>query len=245
MNWHAGCGNPAAGGVGAGGTGRRVPRGSGSRGPGPPRAAGLSTAAGMFAANLTLGLYVHFGPKSLAPNSTVGLEHAALAGTEQPLATPTSYLTLVPLLATMLFIMGKGARGRVGGGPASCSDGLGRCRLGGWGGSPSCSRETPRPPPAPGRGLSAPFCPSPLAGYAMGWGPITWLLMSEILPLRARGVASGLCVLVSWLTAFALTKSFLLVTVSARPAGPSGRCWGPMRRRLRVSPQPQHMLPSH
>ncbi|KAM9721834.1 solute carrier family 2, facilitated glucose transporter member 6 isoform 1-T1 [Dama dama] len=112
------------------------------------------SAAGMFAANLTLGLYVHFGPKSLAPNSTVGLERAALVGTEQPLATPTSYLTLVPLLATMLFIM----------------------------------------------------------GYAMGWGPITWLLMSEILPLRARGVASGLCVLVSWLTAFALTKSFLLVT---------------------------------
>nr|KAF6277235.1 solute carrier family 2 member 6 [Pipistrellus kuhlii] len=50
-----------------------------------------------------------------------------------------------------------------------------------------------------------------VSGYAMGWGPITWLLMSEILPLRARGVASGLCVLVSWLTAFALTESFLLV----------------------------------
>lgn len=62
----------------------------------------------------------------------------------------------------------------------------------------------------------------------MGWGPITWLLMSEILPLRARGVASGLCVLVSWLTAFALTKSFLLVTVST---------W-PTRGRLLVSPQP-------
>nr|KAF6315403.1 solute carrier family 2 member 6 [Myotis myotis] len=50
-----------------------------------------------------------------------------------------------------------------------------------------------------------------VSGYAMGWGPITWLLMSEILPLRARGVASGLCVLVSWLTAFALTNSFLPV----------------------------------
>lgn len=107
----------------------------------------------MFAANLTLGLYVHFGPKHLTPNSTMSLEGMPLGGTEQPLATPTSYITLVPLLATMLFIM----------------------------------------------------------GYAMGWGPITWLLMSEILPLRARGVASGLCVLVSWLTAFALTKSFLLV----------------------------------
>lgn len=54
----------------------------------------------------------------------------------------------------------------------------------------------------------------------MGWGPITWLLMSEILPLRARGVASGLCVLVSWLTAFVLTKSFLLVVVSACPGPP-------------------------
>ncbi|XP_057580285.1 solute carrier family 2, facilitated glucose transporter member 6 [Hippopotamus amphibius kiboko] len=111
------------------------------------------SAASMFAANLTLGLYVHFSPKPLTPNSTTGLDGVSLGGTEQPPATPASYLTLVPLLATMLFIM----------------------------------------------------------GYAMGWGPITWLLMSEILPLRARGVASGLCVLVSWLTAFALTKSFLLV----------------------------------
>uniref|UniRef100_H3AT68 Solute carrier family 2, facilitated glucose transporter member 8 n=1 Tax=Latimeria chalumnae TaxID=7897 RepID=H3AT68_LATCH len=46
-------------------------------------------------------------------------------------------------------------------------------------------------------------------GYAMGWGPITWLLMSEILPLKARGVASGLCVSVSWITAFILTELFM------------------------------------
>ncbi|KAB5567229.1 hypothetical protein PHYPO_G00230380 [Pangasianodon hypophthalmus] len=46
-------------------------------------------------------------------------------------------------------------------------------------------------------------------GYAMGWGPITWLLMSEILPMTARGVASGLCVVVSWATAFALTQIFM------------------------------------
>ncbi|XP_070614610.1 solute carrier family 2, facilitated glucose transporter member 6 [Erythrolamprus reginae] len=50
-----------------------------------------------------------------------------------------------------------------------------------------------------------------IIGYAMGWGPITWLLMAEVLPLKARGVVSGLCVLVSWVTAFALTKVFLLV----------------------------------
>uniref|UniRef100_A0A8D2NF93 Solute carrier family 2 member 6 n=1 Tax=Zonotrichia albicollis TaxID=44394 RepID=A0A8D2NF93_ZONAL len=62
-------------------------------------------------------------------------------------------------------------------------------------------------------GNFSPTGPDPLffapAGYAMGWGPITWLLMSEILPLKARGVASGLCVLVSWLTAFTLTQFFL------------------------------------
>ncbi|XP_068105321.1 solute carrier family 2, facilitated glucose transporter member 6 isoform X3 [Hyperolius riggenbachi] len=48
-------------------------------------------------------------------------------------------------------------------------------------------------------------------GYALGWGPITWLLMSEILPLKTRGMASGLCVVVSWLTGFILTEAFFPV----------------------------------
>ncbi|XP_007194471.1 solute carrier family 2, facilitated glucose transporter member 6 isoform X3 [Balaenoptera acutorostrata] len=88
---------------------QRLP--SNRRGPRhPERSAGAhgskrADAASMFAANLTLGLYVHFGPKPLTPNGTMGLESVPPAGTEQPLATPTSYLTLVPLLATMLFIM--------------------------------------------------------------------------------------------------------------------------------------------
>ncbi|XP_021782774.1 solute carrier family 2, facilitated glucose transporter member 6 isoform X2 [Papio anubis] len=123
------------------------------RGSWPHEATCLSTAAIMFAANLTLGLYIHFGPRPLSPNGTAGLESESWGNLAQPLAAPAGYLTLVPLLATMFFIM----------------------------------------------------------GYAMGWGPITWLLMSEVLPLRARGVASGLCVLASWLTAFVLTKSFLPV----------------------------------
>ncbi|XP_032905304.1 solute carrier family 2, facilitated glucose transporter member 6 [Amblyraja radiata] len=49
------------------------------------------------------------------------------------------------------------------------------------------------------------------SGYALGWGPITWLLMSEILPLKVRGLMSGLCVIVSWITGFILTEYFLLV----------------------------------
>ncbi|XP_042617753.1 solute carrier family 2, facilitated glucose transporter member 6-like [Cyprinus carpio] len=48
-------------------------------------------------------------------------------------------------------------------------------------------------------------------GEFLGWGPITLLLMSEILPLGARGVASGLCVGVSWITAFILTQLFMHV----------------------------------
>ncbi|XP_053551700.1 solute carrier family 2, facilitated glucose transporter member 6 [Bombina bombina] len=47
-----------------------------------------------------------------------------------------------------------------------------------------------------------------ILGYALGWGPITWLLMSEILPLKSRGIASGICVVVSWITGFSLTEAF-------------------------------------
>ncbi|XP_074871632.1 solute carrier family 2, facilitated glucose transporter member 6 [Carettochelys insculpta] len=106
----------------------------------------------MLASNLTLGLYIHYtSPPS--HNSTLAIVNGTLVSPESLTAEPSGYITLIPLVATILFIM----------------------------------------------------------GYAMGWGPITWLLMSEILPLKARGVASGLCVLMSWLTAFVLTSFFLQV----------------------------------
>lgn len=60
----------------------------------------------------------------------------------------------------------------------------------------------------------------------MGWGPITWLLMSEILPLKARGVASGLCVVVSWLTAFGLARCFLPVVVGIARGSSNSRGGG-------------------
>uniref|UniRef100_A0A8C3JGU2 Solute carrier family 2 member 6 n=1 Tax=Calidris pygmaea TaxID=425635 RepID=A0A8C3JGU2_9CHAR len=103
----------------------------------------------MLVSNLTMGLYIHFVPAS--QNGTIA--NKTLVSSATLPAEPINYITLIPLLATMFFIM----------------------------------------------------------GYAMGWGPITWLLMSEILPLKARGVASGLCVVVSWLTAFTLTQFFLRV----------------------------------
>ncbi|NWI84652.1 GTR6 protein, partial [Pitta sordida] len=103
----------------------------------------------MLASNLTMGIYILC--MSAPQNGTIA--NKTLVSSENLPAEPTNYITLIPLLATMFFIM----------------------------------------------------------GYALGWGPITWLLMSEILPLKARGVASGLCVIVSWLTAFILTQAFLPV----------------------------------
>nr|XP_051711092.1 solute carrier family 2, facilitated glucose transporter member 8 isoform X4 [Oryctolagus cuniculus] len=47
-----------------------------------------------------------------------------------------------------------------------------------------------------------------LSGFAVGWGPIPWLLMSEIFPLHVKGVATGVCVLTNWLMAFLVTKEF-------------------------------------
>ncbi|XP_034520451.1 solute carrier family 2, facilitated glucose transporter member 8 isoform X5 [Ailuropoda melanoleuca] len=47
-----------------------------------------------------------------------------------------------------------------------------------------------------------------IAGFAVGWGPIPWLLMSEIFPLHVKGMATGVCVLTNWFMAFLVTKEF-------------------------------------
>ncbi|KAM6337469.1 solute carrier family 2, facilitated glucose transporter member 8 isoform 1-T1 [Alca torda] len=47
-----------------------------------------------------------------------------------------------------------------------------------------------------------------VAGFALGWGPVPWLVISEIFPLKAKGVSSGACVLTNWIMAFLITKEF-------------------------------------
>ncbi|KAK7934048.1 hypothetical protein WMY93_004944 [Mugilogobius chulae] len=47
-----------------------------------------------------------------------------------------------------------------------------------------------------------------ITGFALGWGPIPWLVMGEILPVRVRGFAGAVCVLTNWGMAFVVTKSF-------------------------------------
>lgn len=47
-----------------------------------------------------------------------------------------------------------------------------------------------------------------ITGFALGWGPTPWLVMSEIFPTRIRGLGSSLCVLTNWASAFVVTKTF-------------------------------------
>ena len=34
--------------------------------------------------------------------------------------------------------------------------------------------------------------------YSIGWGPVPWVLLSELIPVRVRGAASGIATLVNW-----------------------------------------------
>lgn len=63
----------------------------------------LSTASVMLASNLTMGLYIHFVPAS--QNGTIA--NKTLESSASLPAEPTNYVTLIPLLATMFFIMGR------------------------------------------------------------------------------------------------------------------------------------------
>lgn len=52
-----------------------------------------------------------------------------------------------------------------------------------------------------------------VAAFSIGLGPIPWLLLAEIIPIRARGKASGLSTATNWALAFLVTKEFSDMTV--------------------------------
>ena len=47
-----------------------------------------------------------------------------------------------------------------------------------------------------------------IAAFSIGWGPVPWIVMAEILPVRVKGLGSGLSLVISWLLAFVVTKEF-------------------------------------
>ncbi len=47
-----------------------------------------------------------------------------------------------------------------------------------------------------------------LAGYELGWGAVVWVVMSEVFPLKVRGVGMGAGSVVLWAATFAITFVF-------------------------------------
>ena len=47
------------------------------------------------------------------------------------------------------------------------------------------------------------------AAFSIGWGPVPWVLLGELVPLRVRGVGSGIATLVNWFTAAIVTGFYL------------------------------------
>lgn len=61
-----------------------------------------------------------------------------------------------------------------------------------------------------------------IVAFSLGWGPVPMLFMSEVLPARARGTASGAATLVNWGLAFFVTKFF---SSMQEAAGLDGSFW--------------------
>lgn len=59
-------------------------------------------------------------------------------------------------------------------------------------------------------------------GFSLGFGPIPWLMMGEVLPAKVRGTAASVATAVNWSCTFLVTKSFpYLIQV----AGIHGAFW--------------------
>lgn len=58
-------------------------------------------------------------------------------------------------------------------------------------------------------------------GFSVGIGPISWLMMGEILPTRIRSVGASLVVCFNWVCVFVVTKTFqdLIGEYSGNPKG--------------------------
>ena len=55
------------------------------------------------------------------------------------------------------------------------------------------------------------------AAFSIGWGPVPWILLGELIPLRVRGVGSGIATLVNWATAAIVTGFYLDYADKVKP----------------------------
>ncbi len=47
-----------------------------------------------------------------------------------------------------------------------------------------------------------------IIGYSIGWGPIPWVMMTELAPMQVRGIMSGVTTTMNWTFASITTMSF-------------------------------------
>ena len=61
-----------------------------------------------------------------------------------------------------------------------------------------------------------------IAGFAIGLGPVFWLMIAEIFPLQMRGPAMAVCTMFNWGFNFLIAYTFLSLTTRSRSRGRSG-----------------------
>ncbi len=50
-----------------------------------------------------------------------------------------------------------------------------------------------------------------IAGFALSWGPVTWVLLSEIFPNQIRGKAMAVAVAAQWIANYLISSTFLIL----------------------------------
>lgn len=56
-----------------------------------------------------------------------------------------------------------------------------------------------------------------IIGFSIAWGPVPWILVSELTPLRVRGVASGVATVINWGTAAVVAGIYPPFSDAVRP----------------------------
>ena len=56
-----------------------------------------------------------------------------------------------------------------------------------------------------------------IISFSLGWGPLTWSMMSELLPLKVRGLAGAIGTFINWTFAFIITVAFAGYTGEVTP----------------------------
>lgn len=58
-----------------------------------------------------------------------------------------------------------------------------------------------------------------MAGFSIGFGPLTWVLQSEVFPLRVRGMAVGIGTFINRITSGTIAMSYLSLSKAVTESG--------------------------